>query len=187
MEVSNMAWVIFSRMALGSEKPQPTAQGVCCSGAKSSSLWEGVVPDYQYVFLDGDNTMLCGIFEGLYAPLTLGFVVTYESFWPIPNNTLWCWGIPRWRGRCLEGHRQPRRWPCICWSHCQPWSSDIIIHDGLCGTVEQETEDACGLQAVSLYYFFCASILSKSKAEIIQAKQYIQCFELKIKIKIKIH
>ncbi|CAD6226917.1 GSCOCG00005977001-RA-CDS [Cotesia congregata] len=75
LKVSNMIWVIFSRLAFGLSGASVRRTG-CSSGATRKS----VMPDLLHVIPVGDDTVLDRVFQGEDTSLALGFITDVRVF-----------------------------------------------------------------------------------------------------------
>ena len=73
LKVSNMIWVIFSRLALRVKGGLSQQHGVLLRG-HTQLVVEGVVPDLHVIPV-GDDAVLNGVLEGQDASLALGFII----------------------------------------------------------------------------------------------------------------
>ncbi len=98
LKVSNMIWVIFSRLALGLRGASVKQDGVLLRG-HAELVVEGVVPDLLHVVPVGHDAVLNGVLEGEDTTLGLGLITDVRVLLAHADHH------SRWRGRpTMEGN-----------------------------------------------------------------------------------
>merc|ERR1711983_25812 len=106
LKVSNMIWVIFSRLAFGLSGASVKRTG-CSSGATRSSLWKVWC---QIFSISSQLVMIpcsTGYFKVRIPLLDWASSPTKASFCPIPTMTPWCLGRPTMDGKTALGASSP--------------------------------------------------------------------------------